>query len=249
MPYAHNDGFDIYYETHGAGPPLVLLHGFTASSAQWKAYGYVDALQQSHRVILIDARGHGASAKPHERSAYRQERRLADIVAVLDALDIERAHFCGYSMGGWLAFGMAFHHPRRVASLIVGGAHPYEETFEAFEGIGGIDDIDPDAFMAALERFIGERIGAQARAAILDNDLAALCAAAVDRASFAACLPSLAAPLLMFVGGRDQRLESVRRAAAELDAPLIELPSYGHAGALAARAALLPRIAAFLQAQ
>ncbi|KIF82773.1 alpha/beta fold hydrolase [Noviherbaspirillum autotrophicum] len=246
MPYAHNDGIDIYYETHGEGPPLVLLHGFTAQSAQWQAYGYVDELRQSHRLILIDARGHGNSAKPHERSAYRLEQRLGDIVAVLDALGIACAHFCGYSMGGWLAFGMACHHPQRVASLIVGGAHPYQETFDTFEGVDG---ADPDAFIAALEGFIGERIGARARAVILDNDLAALCAAAVDRASFAAWLPSLAVPLLMFVGERDQRLAPVRRAAAELDAALVVLPHYGHGGALAARAALMPHFRAFLQAR
>lgn len=245
MPFARNDGVDIYYEVHGAGPPLVLLHGFTAQSAQWKAYGYVDALRQSHQVILIDARGHGKGAKPHERSAYRLQARLADIIAVLDALDVDRAHFCGYSMGGWLAFGMAIHFPQRVASLIGGGAHPYEEKFDAF---CGVDGNDPDAFIAALEQFIGERIAAQARSFILQNDLVALCAAATDRDSFAPHLSMLAVPVLLFVGERDQRLEQVRRAAAEITgAQLIVLPGHNHASALSACAALMPHIGAFLQ--
>lgn len=245
MPCTHHDGVDIYYEVHGAGPPLVLLHGFAAQSAQWKAYGYVGALQRSHRVILIDARGHGKSAKPHVRSAYLLERRLADVVAVLDELDISRVHFCGYSMGGWLAFGMAFHYPQRVASLIVGGAHPYEERFDAFDGVDGGDAA---AFIAALERFIGERISSQARTFILHNDLAALCAAAIDRASFAPCLHALSVPLLLFVGDRDQRLALVRRAADEIaGARLVVLPGQNHASALAARAALMPHIEAFLQ--
>lgn len=244
MPYARNDGLDIYYEAHGAGPPLVLLHGFTAQSSQWQGYGYAGALQRSHRVILIDARGHGRSAKPHAHSAYRLETRLSDIAAVLDELGIGRAHFCGYSMGGWLAFGMAFHHPQRVASLIVGGAHPYEEKLDAFRGVDG---SDPDAFIAALERFIGERIGSQARRSILQNDLAALCAAATGRDSFAPCLGALSVPLLLFVGERDQRLALVRRAAEAAGARLVVLPDRNHANALAARAALLPHIETFLQ--
>lgn len=245
MPYARNDGIDIYYEEHGAGAPLVLLHGFTAQSAQWRAYGYVGELQRTHRLILIDARGHGRSARPHAREAYALQDRLADIVAVLDVLGIERAHFCGYSMGGWLAFGMAFHHPQRVASLIVGGAHPYEEKFDAFDGVDG---SDPDAFIAALERFIGERVGSQTRAVILQNDLHALCAAATDRAGFADRLGALAVPLLMFVGECDQRLAAVRQAAAQLNAALVVLPGLGHANALAARVTLLPHIKAFLRA-
>lgn len=247
MPYAHHADIAIHYEVHGAGPPLVLLHGFTAQSSQWQLYGYVNALQRSHQLILIDARGHGRSAKPHARSAYRLQERLADIVAVLDALDIGRAHFCGYSMGGWLAFGMACHHPRRVASLIVGGAHPYEERFDAFHGVDG---SDPDAFIAALERFIGERIGSQARAAVLQNDLAALCAAATDRESLAVCLGRTAVPSLLFVGERDRRLPLVQHAATApgSSGPAI-LPGLGHAGALSARAALMPHILAFLAAQ
>lgn len=247
MPYARNDGIDIYYEVHGAGPPLVLLHGFTAQSGQWKAYGYVDQLQRSHQVILIDLRGHGRSAKPHEPSAYRLQLRLADIAAVLRECGIARAHFFGYSMGGWLAFAMALHHPEMVASLIVGGAHPYEEKLDAFAGVNG---RDADAFIAALERFIGERIGSQVRPLILQNDLAALCAAAVDRDGLAPRLGALAAPLLLFVGDRDQRLEPVRRAAAEIgNARLVVLPGLGHASALSGRVALMPHIEAFLQAE
>lgn len=247
MPYANNEGVDIYYEVHGAGPPLVLLHGFTAQSSQWSAYGYVDELQRSHQLILIDLRGHGRSAKPHERNAYRLQTRLADIAAVLAELGIGRAHFCGYSMGGWLAFGMALFHPTMVASLIVGGAHPYEEKFDAFNGVDGTDQ---EAFVAALEQFIGERIGRQARSVILQNDLVALCAAAIDRDSFSSRLSELAAPLFMFVGDRDQRLAPMQRAAAEVDgSALIVLPNLGHATALSARATLMPHIKAFLQSE
>ena len=104
MPYADNQGVRIHYEVEGNGPPLVLQHGFTDSLQTWYDLGYVEALKAGHRLILIDARGHGASDKPHEPKAYRSERNAANVVAVLQELEIPHAHFFGYSMGGWIAF-------------------------------------------------------------------------------------------------------------------------------------------------
>ena len=63
---------------------LVLQHGFSESVVDWYEAGYVDALRSDYRLILIDARGHGASDKPHDPGAYELERRVADVVAVLD---------------------------------------------------------------------------------------------------------------------------------------------------------------------
>jgi len=61
MPYAHNEGVRIHYQTEGAGPPLILQHGFTDSLESWYELRYVEALQNAYRLILVDARGHGAS--------------------------------------------------------------------------------------------------------------------------------------------------------------------------------------------
>jgi pimeloyl-ACP methyl ester carboxylesterase len=78
------------------------------------------------------------------------------VVAVLDALNIPKAHFCGYSMGGWVGFGMARYARHRVHSLIIGGACPCRESrWDAFRQVDG---TDPDAFIAPLEEGIGERI-------------------------------------------------------------------------------------------
>ena len=93
MPYADNGNVRIHYQVEGEGPALVLQHGFTESAVDWYEAGYVDALRSDYRLILIDARGHGASDKPHDPDAYELNRRVADIVAVLDALAIERAAF------------------------------------------------------------------------------------------------------------------------------------------------------------
>lgn len=248
MPLADNNGMRIWYEVrgeaHGESAPLVMLHGFTSSSAHWKVYGYASALEKTHRVVLIDLRGHGKSAKPHAREAYALEHRLTDIDAVLHECGIASAHFCGFSMGGWLAMAMAARSPGMVKSLIIGGAHLYEESFAPF---AGIDGSDPDAFITALERFLGEDITPDMRRMMLLNDLHALCAAATDRESLAPALEGLAIPVMMFVGDRDQRLAAVQRAAQELHAQLTIVPGVAHAGTLSAASVLVPAIKSSLE--
>ena len=107
MPYVNSHGVRIHYQTEGDGPPLVLQHGFTDSLDGWYEYGYVPALQHHYRLILLDARGHGGSEKPHESAAYEARLFVADILAVLDDLHIPKAHFWGYSMGGRIGFATA----------------------------------------------------------------------------------------------------------------------------------------------
>jgi pimeloyl-ACP methyl ester carboxylesterase len=125
MPYSVNQGVRIHYQIEGDGQPLVLQHGFTGSLESWYDLGYVEALKPHYRLILIDARGHGASDKPHQADAYERERNVADTTTVLDDLDIPRAHYFGYSMGGRIGFAIARYAPERVHSLIIGGRSPY----------------------------------------------------------------------------------------------------------------------------
>ena len=80
----------------------------------------------------------------------------------------------GYSMGGWLAFAIAAYFPERIASLVIGGAHPFQESFDDFTSI---DCSNPDAFMHALSSFMGEEIAPEFHPIILQNDLVALSAA------------------------------------------------------------------------
>src|SRR5215510_9442346 len=125
MPYAINQGIRIHYRVEGEGPDLVLQHGFSWSMKGWSRHGYVAALRPHHRLILLDARGHGGSDKPHKASAYDLSLHVGDILAVLDALGVRAADFWGYSMGGWIGFGLAKYAPERATRLIIGGAHPY----------------------------------------------------------------------------------------------------------------------------
>jgi pimeloyl-ACP methyl ester carboxylesterase len=125
MPYAVNQGVRIHYQIEGDGEPLVPQHGFADSLETWYDLGYVDGLKPRYRLILIDARGHGASDKPHEPDTYDRERNVADITTVLDDLDVPRAHYFGHSMGGRDGFAIARYAPDRVHSLILGGGSPY----------------------------------------------------------------------------------------------------------------------------
>src|SRR5215469_10317577 len=128
MPYARNGSVRIHYEVEGEGPALVLQHGFSESVIDWYESGYVNALKTDYRLILIDARGHGSSDKPHDPDAYVLNRRVGDVAAVLDALEIATVVYWGYSMGGWIGFGMAKYAKERVRALVIGGQHPYARS-------------------------------------------------------------------------------------------------------------------------
>lgn len=244
MPFVENQGVKIYFEVHGQGDPIVLLHGFTNNSRIWKLAGYVSILEKAYRVILIDQRGHGQSDKPHDAEAYSLDNRLGDIISVLDHLGVGRAGFFGYSMGGWLAFALAVYFPKRVSALVIGGAHPFQESLAPFSGIDG---ADPDAFITALSSFIGEDIAPELQPVILQNDLLALSAAAQDRESLECRLPEIHVPCFLFVGETDKRADKVKRCASKLsDAGVLVVPSSGHITALFRVDVLLPAVTGFL---
>jgi pimeloyl-ACP methyl ester carboxylesterase len=186
MPHANNQGIRIYYEVQGAGPPLVLQHGSFGSGRDWRDFGYVEVLSRRYQLILVDARGHGNSDKPHDPAAYDLEFRVKDVTAVLDNLQISQADYCGYSMGGWIGFGLANYATERVRSLILGGAHPYPENMEAFRGLLPQEPVE---FIKMVEQVFGPHMTPAIRERYLMNDLKALLASTRDRASLAYVLP------------------------------------------------------------
>jgi pimeloyl-ACP methyl ester carboxylesterase len=155
MPFAMNarDGSQVYFEDDGgAGTPVVILGGFLDPVDLVRGAPIARALKAfpgEFRLVFVDHRGHGRSAKPHETKAYAMELRVADVVAVLDALDIERAHFIGISWGGRLCFGIGEHAPERVRSLVIIGQQPY-----AIEPDGPLTRVVGEALEASRERGI-----------------------------------------------------------------------------------------------
>ncbi|HZO78254.1 MAG TPA: alpha/beta hydrolase [Solirubrobacteraceae bacterium] len=102
----------------GAGVPVVLLHGLTATR-RYVVMGSRALERSEHRVVAYDARGHGRSSPAPEPKAYRYADLGHDLLAVLDAFDIDRAVLAGASMGAHTALWLALAHPERVAGLVV----------------------------------------------------------------------------------------------------------------------------------
>jgi pimeloyl-ACP methyl ester carboxylesterase len=250
MPYASNDGVRIYYEREGSGPPLVLHHGFTRSLEGWRDNGYTTVLNKEYGLILIDARGHGRSDKPHDAAAYAPEQRVGDVLAVLDDAGIERTVFWGYSMGGRIGYAVAQHAPERLNALVIGGMHPYAgnpaqpgRRAEAMRA-GGIE-----GYLTELERREGP-LPAEMRARILDNDAAALIASTTASASapdFSAALANLRVPALIYAGDRDQPIHDLaERAAGEARVPFVSLPGLNHGEVSRSSDVVLPHVRPFL---
>ena len=120
MAILHVDGADLYYEEHGAGDPLVLLHGFGSSTQDWELQ--IPLLSERFRVVVIDFRGFGRSSR--DRGPYKVEQFASDTLAVLDHLKIDRFRLLGYSMGGATAFQIGAQVPERIQRLILVNTQP-----------------------------------------------------------------------------------------------------------------------------
>jgi pimeloyl-ACP methyl ester carboxylesterase len=115
VPSVHNQGLEIFYEDSGAGSAVVLGHSFLCSGEMWRHQ--VPALEARFRVINPDLRGHGRSG--HATRPFSLYDAMLDVVTVLDRLKIERAIWCGLSIGGMVALRAALTCPERVAGLIL----------------------------------------------------------------------------------------------------------------------------------
>lgn len=115
--FAHVNGLRMrYLDAPGGAPPMVLLHGLSANASAFA--GLMDAgLSPAFRVIAPDLRGRGGTDKPE--SGYTMSHHAADVIALLDHLDLERVVLVGHSFGGFLAIHMAANHPERVSQLAV----------------------------------------------------------------------------------------------------------------------------------
>jgi pimeloyl-ACP methyl ester carboxylesterase len=249
MPYANNEGIRIHYQTEGAGPPLVLQHWSLSTLDSWYDYGYVSALKNDHRLILLDARGHGASDKPHTPEAYELRTRVQDIVAVLDDLGIAQADFFGYSMGGWIGFGLPRYAPERFRSLIIGGQHPYAQDMDGLRQLVryGVEN-GPEAFVAMWDKSIGA-LSSKTKERMLAFDYEALLALTQDRESLEAVLPAMSMPCLLYAGEMDEVYPLARECAKQIaNVTLVTLPGLDHGEAIRRSGVVLPHIKRFLAA-
>ncbi len=116
MPFSTHDP-RLYYIQEGRGPDLVLIHGVGSQHADWD--GVVRALDGRFSILRYDLRGHGASAAPV--GPYEIEDFTADLIALMDELELPRPHVAGFSLGGLIAQSLALTHPDRVNALALLG--------------------------------------------------------------------------------------------------------------------------------
>lgn len=118
-----SDGAEIYYEVHGEGTPIVLVHGFASDLARnWKDVGWMGWLNEAgYRVIALDCRGHGKSAKLYNVEDYTGLKMADDVINLMDHLGVERAHLMGYSMGGMISARLLLHYAERFEKAVLAG--------------------------------------------------------------------------------------------------------------------------------
>ena len=126
-----DDGVRLYYEEVGAGTPIVFVHEFGGDHRSWEAQ--MRYFARRHRCISFAARGYPPSDVPESADSYSQRRAVEDIIAVMDAAGIVRAHVVGLSMGGFASLHFGLDHADRALSIVVAGAgYGAEKIHEAY---------------------------------------------------------------------------------------------------------------------
>ena len=251
MPYVYSSGVSIHYHVEGDGPPLVLQHGLTSSLENWYAYGFVEELKKGYRLIIVDARGHGRSGKPHDPKDYDLKFRVNDVLAVMDDLGVSKAHYMGYSMGGRIGFGIVMHALDRFYSLIIGGVSADTPN----------SDVPPqeriDLLRKGMARYVADTeakegmIEAGRKKRLLDNDPEALIAATTaprGTSGIEELLPRVNIPCLLYCGEIDGFFQGAKEASQAIpNAVFAPLPGLDHGQTSRASENVLPHVTAFLQ--
>ena len=206
MPHFTSDGIPLAYDDIPAGAgarTVVLVHGFASNRHEnWRRLGWYGAFERKGiRVLALDCRGHGDSAKPHDPAAYSRAAMTGDILALLDHAGVARADLLGYSMGARLALAAGLAYPERFSHLVAGGIGgrllALREPTQSLADAMAADD--PAAISDPLSRSFRQFADEQG------EDRLAL--AAIARARFepftAETLSGLLVPTLIVAGARD----------------------------------------------
>jgi pimeloyl-ACP methyl ester carboxylesterase len=153
--FAPVDGIQIYYAVYGKGPPLILLHGGLANANYWG--NQVPVFARTHRVVVMDSRGHGRSTRDAQPFGY--DLMASDVLGLMDFLGIRRAAVVGWSDGGIIGLDIAMNHPERLTRLFAFGAN--------YDPSGVREDLDKNA---TFNRFIAEAGQAYKRLSKTPND-------------------------------------------------------------------------------
>jgi pimeloyl-ACP methyl ester carboxylesterase len=230
------NGLRVYYEEAGDGPPLILLHGGTATGRMWQPQ--IPAFAGQFRVLTPDSRGHGRTDNPAGALSYRVM--ADDLAAFASAVGAHRPLLYGYSDGGQIALEVGMRHPDLARALVVGGAvfrftDPYLAWVRAFLGGGDTADVDtvqlerahPD-YVAFLRTAHGTGAGGDDAWKTVLRQCKALWLTPLHYTP--ADFQRITAPTLVLVGDRDELVPVEEAAAMYRLLPTTELAVLPHAG-------------------
>jgi pimeloyl-ACP methyl ester carboxylesterase len=232
MPKIDRNGVKIYYEPHGDGPPLLLTHGYSSTSAMWQ--GQVEALARRYKLVLWDMRGHGQSDYPEDPAAYSEALTVGDMAALLDEVGAKSAIVGGLSLGGYMSLAFYRAYPERVEALLIIDTGPGFKKDEA-------RDAWNKRALDTAERFEREGLGvlksaSRERSTVSHRDATGLARAARGMltqrdARVIELLPDIKVPSLIVVGADDTPFlaASDYMAGKIPGAKKVVIPSAGHA--------------------
>lgn len=246
MSLVRNHDVNIFLEDVGSGMPLVLGHSFLCSGTMWREQ--VPVLSRKFRVVNLDLRGHGRSG--HVEHSFSLYDAVSDVVAVLDQLEIDKAVWCGLSIGGMVALRAAVTQPDRVGGLILLDTDAGAETLVhkmkygamglgvRFIGIGPF--VQPIARLMFGQTTIGRNrvLVEQWKSEVRDFHVPSLLRtleALVKRDSLLERLPEIGVPALVLVGEEDRSLPpavSQRIHERIPNSTFVRVPGAGHLSAL-----------------
>jgi 3-oxoadipate enol-lactonase len=206
------NGIQINYTVEGSGPWVVMSHSLACSLEMWDPQ--IEALAGDYRVLRFDARGHGRSDAP--AGAYTLEQLADDVHGLLQALEVERPHFVGLSMGGMIGMTYALKHPGRFRSLVLCDTSSrlgpevqpvWDDRIKTATGMGMEPLVEP-----TLKRWFTEAMLAK-RPPVLDEVAAMIratpalgyagCCHAIPRINVTARLKEIGCPIQIIVGEQD----------------------------------------------
>jgi len=204
MPSFHNGAVEIAYLDEGEGDPILLVHGFASSKVvNWVYPTWVSELKKNgRRVVALDNRGHGDSAKLYDTEQYHIGSMASDVSALMDHLGIARADIMGYSLGARMTAWLAHRQPQRLRSAIFGGigigliegGGPGENVALALEAESLADVTDP----------VGRTFRAFADQTRSDRRALAACLRGSRRLMTREEAAGIAVPVLIAVGTADE---------------------------------------------
>lgn len=250
MAFANAGGVKVFFEEAGTGTPIIFVHEFGGDSRSWDAQ--LAHFSRGYRCITMNARGYPPSDVPGGGDAYRQDIFNRDVIAVLDAAGVAKAHVVGLSMGAYTALQIGMHFPDRVLSLVAAGGGSGSElaaraqfqadataTAALMDQTGGIDaqtmGLSPTRVQLLVKdpkgwaRFV-QHVGEHSAT----GSARTLRGVQVQRSSLyelEAGLKGIAAPVLLIVGDEDEPCLDVNLWMKRLmpSAELALLPRTGHA--------------------